>query len=182
MADRKDKTPADFELNDDLGAELPFRGDVLEDELEDARREAADHLGTAQRIQADFDNYRKRMMREQEEASKRACQRVVVEMIPVLDNLERALAHAAADDPLNEGVRMVLQQMLDVFAKEGVERIAPVGEAFDPMQHQAVGQIERADVPEGTCIEMYQYGYRMQGRVLRPASVVVSCGGPARGE
>jgi molecular chaperone GrpE len=172
----------DPELEQDLGAEFPLRGDQLEDELENARREAAAHLDTAQRIQADFDNYRKRMAREQEEASKRACQRVVIAMLPVLDNLERALAHAPADDPLNEGVRMVHQQIIDVFSKEGVERIDPQGEPFDPMQHQAVGQVERADVPEGTCVELYQFGYRMQGRVLRPASVVVSCGGPTRQE
>lgn len=184
--DSGNPSPADHTtdplLNEDLGAEFPLRGDQLEGELETARREAAAHLDTAQRIQADFDNYRKRMVREQEEACRRASQRLVTDLLPVVDNLERALAHAPADDPLNEGVRMVLQQMLDVFGKEGVERIAPAGEPFDPNQHQAVGQTERADVPDSTCVEVYQFGYRMQGRVLRPASVVVSCGGPARQE
>ncbi|MHB8761083.1 MAG: nucleotide exchange factor GrpE [Coriobacteriia bacterium] len=175
-------TPTDPELEADLGAEFEFRGDQLEGELETARREAAAHLDTAQRIQADFDNYRKRMAREQEEACKRANQRLITYLLPVVDNLERALAHAPADDPLNEGVRMVLQQMLDVFAKEGVERIEPEGEVFDPTQHQAVGQAERPDVPDSTCVEVYQQGFRMHGRVLRPASVVVSCGGPARQE
>jgi molecular chaperone GrpE len=171
----------DPELEQDLGAEFEFRGDQLESELQAAREEAGRHLETAQRLQADFDNYRKRMAREQEDAVKRAGQRIITEVLPVLDNLERAVAHAEeAGEPsdLTDGVRMVLQQMLDVFAKEGVERIAPEGEPFDPNEHQAVGQAERDDVPEGTCVDMYQCGYRMHGRVLRPAAVVVSTGGP----
>lgn len=172
----------DPELADDLGAEYEFRGDVLEDELEAARREAAAHLDTAQRLQADFDNYRKRVARDAEDAAKRAGQRVISEMLPALDNLERALAHVETGGDgvhLTEGVRMVLQQVLDVFGKEGVERIDPLGEQFDPSEHQAVGQAERDDVPEGTVVDMYQAGYRMHGRVLRPAAVVVSTGGPA---
>jgi molecular chaperone GrpE len=172
----------DPDLLDDLGAEYEFRGDVLEDELESVRREATAHLDTAQRLQADFDNYRKRVARDAEDAAKRAGQRVIAEMLPVLDNLERALAHVESGGDgvhLTEGVRMVLQQVLDVFGKEGVERIDPLGQPFDPNEHQAVGQAERDDVPEGTVVDMYQAGYRMHGRVLRPAAVVVSTGGPA---
>jgi len=107
---------------------------------------------------------------------------VISEMLPALDNLERALAHVEAGgegEQLTDGVRMVVQQVLDVFAKEGVERIDPVGQPFDPNEHQAVGQAERDDVPEGTVVDMFQAGYRMHGRVLRPAAVVVSTGGPA---
>jgi len=107
---------------------------------------------------------------------------VIAEMLPALDNLERALAHVEAGgsgEQLVDGVKMVLQQVLDVFGKEGVERIDPVGGQFDPNEHQAVGQAERVDVPDGTVVDMYQAGYRMHGRVLRPASVVVSTGGPA---
>ena len=181
MTDPTDTTPLDPELADDLGAELEFRGDVLEDELEVARREAAAHLDAAQRVQAEFDNYRKRVARDAEDAAKRAGQRVIAEMLPAVDNLERALAHAgsgAESAELAEGVRMVLQQVLDVFAKEGVERIDPSGEPFDPNEHQAVGQAQRDDMPEHTVIEVYQSGYRMYGRVLRPAMVVVSTGGP----
>ena len=175
-------TPIDDpELLDDLGAEYEFRGDKLEDELESARREAAAHLDTAQRLQGDFDNYRKRVARDAEDAAKRAGQRVISEMLPALDNLERALAHVEAGgsgEHLTDGVRMVLQQVLDVFAKEGVERIDPTGGPFDPNEHQAVGQAQRDDMPEHTVVEVYQSGYRMYGRVLRPAMVVVSTGGP----
>jgi len=177
-----DVAATDPTLTDDLGAEYEFRGDKLEEELEAARREAAAHLDTAQRLQADFDNYRKRVARDAEDAAKRAGQRVISEMLPALDNLERALAHVEAGgtgEQLVDGVRMVLQQVLDVFGKEGVERIDPVGQPFDPNEHQAVGQAERTDVPDGTVVDMYQAGYRMHGRVLRPAAVVVSTGGPA---
>jgi molecular chaperone GrpE len=172
----------DPELETDLGAEFEFRGDVLEGELESARRLAAAHLDTAQRLQAEFDNYRKRVARDSEDAAKRAGQRVIAEILPALDNLERAIAHVEAGGDgaqLVGGVRMVIQQVLDVFGKEGVERIVAVGEQFDPAEHQAVGQAERTDVPEGTVVESYQHGYRMHGRVLRPATVVVSTGGPA---
>jgi len=175
----------DPELAADLGAEFEFRGDVIEAELEEARREAAAHLETAQRLQAEFDNYRKRVARDQEGAAKRAGARVVEELLPSIDNLERAIAHVDAGGDvvqLADGVRMVLKNVLDVLGKEGVEKIEPLGSAFDPMEHQAVGQAERADVPEGTVVEVYQSGYRMHDRVLRPAAVVVSTGGPAGGE
>ena len=171
----------DPELEQDLGAEFEFRGDVLESELDTARAEAAANLEAAQRLQAEFDNYRKRVARDAEDAARRAGQRVISEMLPALDNLERALTHVEAGGDgaeLTDGVRMVLEQVLDVFGKEGVERIDPVGAAFDPNEHQAVGQAERTDVPEGTVVEMFQCGYRMHGRVLRPAMVVVSTGGP----
>ncbi|MHB8050320.1 MAG: nucleotide exchange factor GrpE [Coriobacteriia bacterium] len=179
--DPADAMKTDPELEQDLGAEFEFRGDQIENELEAAREEAGRHLETAQRLQAEFDNYRKRVAREQEDALKRAGQRIITEVLPALDNLERALAHAEAIGESTElvtGVQMVRQQVLDVFAKEGVERIDPTGSPFDPNEHQAVGQAEREDVPEGTCVDIYQCGYRMHGRVLRPAAVVVSTGGP----
>ena len=171
----------DPELESDLGAEFEFRGDVIESELEGARTEAAAHLETAQRVQAEFDNYRRRVSQDAEDAAKRAGQRVITEMLPALDNLERAILHVdeggqGAD--LVDGVRMVLDQVLDVLRKEGVERIDPAGSPFDPNEHQAVGQVHRDDLAEGTVVEVYQPGYRMHGRVLRPATVVVSTGGP----
>lgn len=182
MTAPKDMTPIDPELTEDLGAEFEFRGDQMDAELERVRQEAAANLETAQRVQADFDNFRKRVARDAEEASKRAGQRIVIELLPALDNLERALAHAESAGDSTElaaGVRMVLQQVLDVLAKEGVEVIDPVGALFDYNEQQAVAQVEDVSVCEGTVLEVYLRGYRMYGRVLRPASVVVSTGGPA---
>jgi len=178
----EDDRAVDPELETDLGAELEFRGDRLESELEEARREAAGNLEVAQRLAAEFENYRKRVARDREDAERRAGQRVVLEMLPAIDNLERALLHAeeAGDGPeLAGGVRMVLNQLLDVLAKEGVEAIDPAGQPFDPHAHQAVGQEENAAVPEGSVLDVYLRGYRMHGRVIRPAMVIVSTGGPA---
>jgi len=175
----------DSVLSDDLGAEYEFRGDVLEAELESARREAAAHLEIAQRLQAEFDNYRRRVAREQEGAIKRAGARVVEGLLPSIDNLERALAHVESGSEVAlfaEGVEMILKSILDVLGKEGVERIEPMGQVFDPMEHQAVGQAQRPDVSDGTVVEVYECGYRMHDRVLRPATVIVSTGGPVGGE
>ncbi len=180
----------DPELEADLGAEFPLRGDQLEaeaaaarTELEAAQAEAAANLETAQRLQAELENFRKRVVRDQADAVKRAGERVVVALLPIVDNLERALAHAGDSDPdLHAGVEMVLGQLLDVLAKEGVEQLDPQGEPFDAMLHQAVGQKEDVSVADSTVAEVFQKGYEMHGRVIRPAMVVVTTGGPAREE
>ena len=177
--------PVDPELEEDLGAEFEFRGDQLTEEIGDVREEAARNLETAQRVQAEFDNYRKRMAREQSDAIGRAGERIVLELLPVIDNLERAIDHATErpeDQEFLSGVEMVLGQLQDVLRKEGVESVDPSGQVFDALKHQAVGQAENPDVPEGTVVEVYQKGYEMRGKVVRSAMVVVSHGGPAAEE
>ncbi len=174
-------TPVDPELEADLGEEFELRGDQLMAEIEAARGEAARHLETAQRVQADFDNYRKRMARDHADAVKRAGERIVENLLPVVDNLERAIAHAQEGGDVAElrtGVEMVLGQLRDVLAKEGVIEVDPVGQPFDALVHQAVGQKEDTSVPEGTVTEVFQKGYEMHGRTVRAAMVVVSTGGP----
>ncbi|MCE5191790.1 MAG: nucleotide exchange factor GrpE [Actinomycetia bacterium] len=183
MVKRTDDPGLDPELEGDLGAEFDLRGDNLERELEAARAEAAGHLETAQRLQAEFENFRRRVTRDQGDLVARASERIVEELLPVLDNLERAIDHTTAGGDLAQllkGVEMVHQQMLDVFGKEGVEVIDPFGEKFDPRLHHAVSQSEDAEVPDGTILDVFQKGYRLGGRVVRPAMVVVSTGGPAR--
>jgi len=171
--------PVDPELEDDLGAEYELRGDVLEDELAEAREECALMRDAALRAQAEFDNYRKRITRERDEERQRAGVRLVGEMLPAIDNLERAIAHAHSDPShLLGGVEAVLGQLLGVLAKEGVQIIDPKGAPFDPLAQQAVSQVEDPSVPEGTVIDVYQKGYALGGRVLREATVVVSTGGP----
>ncbi|MBW6467536.1 MAG: nucleotide exchange factor GrpE [Anaerosomatales bacterium] len=171
----------DPELESDLGPELQMRGDQLMAELEEAREEAARNLETAQRAQADFDNFRKRMARDHADAVKRAGERIVGHLLPVVDNLERAIDHVTAggdQGDLLSGVEMVLGQLLDVLGKEGVEQVDPFGEQFDALKHQAVGQREDPEVPDGTVVEVYQKGYEMHGRIIRSAMVIVSTGGP----
>ena len=120
----------------------------------------------------------------------RAAEKLVTNLLPVLDDMERAIDHAAgaasADGEDNEfdqfvaGVQAVHDKMLSILAKEGVEVIDPVGEAFDPMEHQAVGRVEDPDQPDETVAAVYQRGYRMGGRVIREAMVQVTFGGPKR--
>lgn len=171
----------DPELQDDLGPELELRGDVMDDELQAARAEADECRELALRLKAELENYRKRVQRDQADAVKRAGERIVADLLPVLDNLERAIDHTTAgSDPehLLGGVEAVQRQFLDVLGKEGVESIDPFGQQFDPHLHQAVGQREDADVPDQTVVDVYQKGYQMHGRVVRPAMVIVATGGP----
>jgi molecular chaperone GrpE len=182
----------DPELVEDLGALLGAgrdTGTVLETELEAARDEAARNLADAQKWQAEFENYRKRQERDLADLRSRAGERIVTELIPVLDDLDRAIEHTVASaasggelEHLLSGVEMVRTRILNVFAKEGVEVIDPFGTAFDPHLHHAVGQREDAEIPEHTVVEVYQKGYRMGGRVVRPAMVIVSAGGPPHTE
>jgi len=185
MAAKSDKDQVDPELQTDLGPELELRGDQLQEELDAVREEAEGHLETARRTQAEFDNFRKRNQREMDDTRKRASERVIVQLLPVLDNLERAIDHSEAGGDLESlltGVGMVRQQVLDVFGKEGVEILDPIGQPFDPNIHQAVQQQQDDTAPEGTVIDVFQKGYKLGGRVVRPAMVVVSAGGSARKE
>ena len=172
------ESPVDPELEEDLAA-MPD----LEGELEVAREEAARNLAAAQRWQAEFENFRKRQTAQAADQATRAGQRIVEELLPVLDNLERAIDHTVRGgdlDHLVKGVESVHAQILGVFTKEGVEVIDPFGQAFDPTVHHAVNQVEDPELPEHTVVEVFQKGYSMGGRVVRPAMVVVSIGGPVR--
>jgi len=158
---------------------------VLEAELEALRVESAEHRDRALRAQAEFDNFRKRITREREEEKRRAGERLVAELLPVIDNLERAIEHTTAGGDLKyllTGVEAVHTQLLGVLGKEGVTVIDPFGQPFDPVTQQAVSQREDAEVPEGTVVEVFQKGYELGGRVVRNAMVVVSTGGPAAKE
>ena len=175
------QVPVDPELAQDLGPELELRGNRLEAELEALRVESAEYRDHAMRAQAEFDNFRKRITREREEERRRAGERLVSELLPALDNLERAIEHTTAGGDLKHllaGVEAVHAQILGVLGKEGVSVIDPTGEHFDPMLQQAVSQREDASVPEGTVIEVFQKGYSLGERVIRSAMVVVSTGGP----
>lgn len=175
----------DPELEADLGAEFALRGDVMESELEAARGEAADLRDRVARGQAEFDNFRKRTAREREEERKRAGERLVSELLPAIDNLERAIEHTTAGGDLVHllsGVEAVHAQVIGILGREGVEVIDPFGQAFDHNTQQAVSQQEDAEVPQGTVVAVFQKGYQMGGRVVRPAMVVVSTGGPKREE
>jgi molecular chaperone GrpE len=145
-------------------------------ELEAARDSA---IADLQRVAADFENYRKRVLRDQEGLVARAHEKLVRELLPVLDNLERALDAAANHDEasLEDGVRLVHRALSDVLAKEGLAVVDTDG-AFDPHVHEAL-LTQPSDQPEGTVLEVVEKGYRVGDRVIRPARVVVSAGGNA---
>jgi len=146
------------------------------DELEAVGRERDELLDTLQRVQAEFDNYRKRAARDQQSLVARAHERLVKELLPVLDDLERALEAAEAHEEakLEEGVALVTRSFADVLRKEGLEEVATDGK-FDPHVHEALLS-QSSEAEEGSVIEVLQKGYRLGDRVIRPARVVISSG------
>lgn len=173
----------DSEIQEDLGAELEFRGDVLEADLAAAKKDAEAWRDTALRAQADFENSRKRLEARHADALLRASERVVSELLPVVDDLERAIDHVAEEHAdLVEGLWAVQRKLLGVMEKEGVAQVDPFGQPFDALKHNAVQMQEDSSVPDHTVVAVFQKGYEMHGRILRPAMVVVSTGGPERGK
>jgi len=144
------------------------------DPLADLTRERDEYLDALQRLKAEFDNYRKRTAREQLELTSRAAQRLVNELLPVLDDLERALAAAEEHEEakLEEGVRLVHRELADALEREGLAEIETTG-VFDPHVHEALLS-QPSDEQEGSVLEVVQKGYRLGDRVLRPARVVIA--------
>jgi len=132
-----------------------------------------DYLALAQRIQADFENYRKRAAREAAAAGERAKSGLVRELLPIVDNLERALASAEdGEQHLAEGVRLVHSELIAVLERNGIQQFNPTGDRFDPAEHEALSV--RSEGEPGVVVEVVERGYRANGTVLRPARVVVS--------
>jgi molecular chaperone GrpE len=152
------------------------------DELEQATRERDEYLDALQRLKAEFENYRKRVSRDQADFVTRAAERLVKQLLPVLDDLERALEAAAEHEEakLEEGVRLVHRSLADALAREGLVEVETDG-AFDPHTQEALlAQPSEAD--EGTVIQVLQKGYKLGDHVLRPARVVVSSGAAPEGD
>lgn len=130
------------------------------------------------RIQADFENFKKRVEREAEETRRQASASLVSRILPVLDNFERALALESCDDAngdnFRQGVELIFRQMMNQLQREGLEPIEAVGQIFDPEIHDALETGSNADYPADTVIEELQRGYRLRGRLLRPALVKVN--------
>jgi molecular chaperone GrpE len=136
--------------------------------------DAARFLELAKRTQADFENYRKRMARENAQASERGAARLAKELLPALDHLELALKSADGHEDVIKGFAMVRDELLGALAKSGIEAFSPEGEQFDPNEHEAMAQQPSEEAEPGTVLEVYQRGYRAGGGVLRPARVVVA--------
>jgi molecular chaperone GrpE len=156
------------------GGAADVQGDL--DELVETAAQRDEYLALAQRTQADFENYRKRVARESAAAQARGCILLAKELLPALDNLDRALEAAAKDDPLLDGVRLVRSELSAALARTGIASFSPAGEPFDPAVHEAVATREQAadGAASGTVVEVFQPGYRLGETIIRPARVVVA--------
>ena len=156
-------------------AEAPPAADPKPTEEETAvEDDAAKFLALAQRTQADFENYRKRMARENAAAQDRGVAKVAKELLPALDHLEHALKAASGHEDVVKGFALVRDEIVAALGRAGIQAFSPEGEPFDPNEHEAMAQQPAEGKQSGTVIEVYQSGYRLNGSVLRPARVVVA--------
>ncbi len=181
---KKKKIPIEVELDeaeisDEESAEMNEAiAEVMEEgpsELEQAQQEAKDLRDEMLRMRAETDNLRKRLQREKHDSVQFANERLIKQLIPIFENLDRALKAPDTNvESLKEGVQLTSNQVLALFKKENVEPIQAVGESFDPSIHEVLSQIESNDHDDNTVIEEFSKGYRMNGRVLLPSRVVTS--------
>jgi molecular chaperone GrpE len=151
--------------------------DAIAADLEKARAEAESYLDDLRRLQADFDNYRKRTLREQTARAASASQALVARLLPVLDNFELAVSSAEQSrdfDRMLKGVEMVFGELREVLEGEGLVRIEAEGKPFDPERHEAVIAVEEEGTEPGTVVDIVRTGYELRGKVLRPAMVKVA--------
>ncbi|MBX9032536.1 nucleotide exchange factor GrpE [Gordonibacter massiliensis (ex Traore et al. 2017)] len=169
-------------------AEAALEGEPMDAQPSDseqvaaAKAEAAEWQDKFLRLHAEWDTYRRRTTEQREAEKARAAEKLVSSLLPVLDDFERTIDYATknGEQGLLDGVSAVHTKMVDVLKKDGVEIIDPQGEAFDALEAQAVATVDDAGVPDETVAEVYQKGYKMGSKVLRPAMVTVTSGGPKR--
>jgi molecular chaperone GrpE len=178
----------DVSAADPGAAETPDDGRDLRAEVDARTREAAEAQERYLRALADFDNFRRRVAREREEWRRQAQEELLREILPALDNFDRALAAEPAtggDGGFRAGVELIHRDFLKALERLGVRTFGAAGEHFDPLRHEAVARIERDDVADQTVVDEMQRGYLFHDRVLRPARVVVAvepASPPASGE
>jgi molecular chaperone GrpE len=169
----------DEEDEDDVEAVMAaeVEEDTIAADLAKARAEAESYLDDLRRLQADFDNYRKRTLREQTARAASASQALVAKLLPVLDNFELAVSAAEQSrdfDRMLKGVEMVFGELREVLQGEGLVKIEAEGKPFDPERHEAVVAVEQEDTEPGTVVDIVRTGYELRGKVLRPAMVKVA--------
>ena len=174
--DKEEETTAQQNTDEASGA-MGSEMAALRQQLEAKEQEAKSNYERLLRQAAEFENFKKRTMREREESIRFANEALIKDLLPVVDNLERAVAHAQGGGngkPLVEGVEMVIRGILDVFSKYGVTQIEAIGQPFDPVKHEAMAQVETDDHEPNTVVEEHHKGYLLHTRLLRPALVSVS--------
>lgn len=153
-----------------------------DDAVAKAKAEAAEWQDRFMRLHAEWDTYRRRTSEQREEERKRANEKLVGNLLPVLDDFERSIEYAVknGEGDLLDGVQKVHTKLVDVLVKSGVEVIDPAGQPFDALEAQAVAKVDNTQVPDETVQDVYQKGYKMGKKVIRPAMVTVTSGGPKR--
>ena len=180
VAPQDDKKAALDELNANIEAELVDQMDQEpeQSETEQLQQQVASAKDQVLRVQAEMQNLRRRAERDVENAHKYALDKFAPELLPVVDNLERALAAIDSEDAgqkaVAEGIELTLKTFVDVLLRYKVEAVDPAGQPFDAELHQAVSMVPNADIEPNTVMDVFQKGYTLNGRLLRPAMVVVS--------
>lgn len=181
----QDQNPLD-ELQDDqvdissaADDSAPVTVESLQEQIENLKNELAQAKEQSLRVQAEMQNVRRRAQQDVEKAHKFGLEKFVSDLLPVADNLERALASTNVSENVDlaavvEGVELTLKSLLDTLKRHQVEQINPEGEPFDPQFHQAMTAVENRDVEPNTVLNVFQRGYTLHGRLVRPAMVVVS--------
>jgi molecular chaperone GrpE len=152
-------------------------GDELQAQVTELEGKLAETESRMLRLQADFDNYRRRVQLDKEAAEKYKAQSLVLDILPALDNFERAMKIEVQDEQMTsllQGMEMVYRQLVEALSKEGVEAIEAVGQPFDPYLHQAVMQVEDSGYEPNTVVEEFQKGYKLKDRIIRPSMVKVN--------
>lgn len=180
---RRSKKHGPAKRRQDLSKELK----KVKEELEEQRKRADGYFERLMRLQAEFENYRKRIEKEKDQYIKFASENIVRELVDVAENLERAVeagrrAAGEASESLLKGVEMTLKQLNEILRKEGLTPIDSVGKPFDPAYHEAVSRVPSKEHPENVVVKEYMRGYVLNSKVIRPAKVEVSAGDPEEKE
>lgn len=150
---------------------------LLQEKVDELQAKLTETEGRMLRLQADFENYKRRVQLEKQAAEKYRSQSLVSDILPALDNFERAMQVEANDEQMKsllQGMEMVYRQLQEALTKEGVEAIEAVGNQFDPHEHQAVMQVEDSEFESNAVVEEFQKGYKLKDRVIRPSMVKVN--------
>lgn len=175
MPDDKENGASQPDIPVEVAAPAPEPAAEAAEKLAAVEKDKKDLHERLLRTAADFDNFRKRSRKDQEEARHKAKEEVVREFLPVVDNLERAIAASQdASGPIVDGVKLVLRQLVNALDRFEVKPVVSVGEVFDPSKHEAIAQVETTERPAGTIHSEMQKGYTMGGRLIRPAMVAVA--------
>lgn len=172
---QNETNPAAEDITGEHGHDALTSEERLSNEIEHLRAELEQTRADVLRERADLENQRKRVSRDLEQLRKFANERLLADLLPVFDSLDAGLAAAGKEPgPLHDGLELTFRQLLKVTADNGMSMVDPTGEAFDPQYHQAISQVEAAGVEPGTVVQVFQKGYVLNDRLLRPALVVVA--------